>query len=207
MPIIWDLKNDDFSIAVWQSKEPIHELLQNAFLSSEDEKKILSFKSETRKREYLTVRNALRVLSDGNCKITYDSNGKPHLDNDYISISHSHDLIAIMLSKKPGIGIDIEAIHPRIINLSQKFLSSTEVKQMKPGDPIEKLQVLWGAKEVLYKIHSIGGLVFKENLLTEYFDYNISGTMKATIVKQEYEETFQIYYEKIDGYMLTWASR
>jgi len=209
MPVTWQKKSKEYSIVVWHSKEPVDVLKQNAYLSPDEEKDWTAFKSETRKREFLTVRNALQILLPGNIKstISYDANGKPHLEKFFVSISHSNDFIALMISEKPGIGIDIEEIHPRILKLSSKFLSTEEIKMIHPGDPLEKIHVMWGAKEVLYKIHSIGGIDFRKDLYVDPFDYSDNGEIKASIKKYGSNESFNIHFEKLDNFMLTWSYR
>jgi 4'-phosphopantetheinyl transferase len=206
MPTYWQNTEPGYSIIVWQCTESMEDLKNNISLTAVEESAWNSFKSETRKKEFLTVRHALKVISNLEA-ITYDSNGKPHLKNGFISISHSHEFIAVMVSNISGIGIDIEIISPRILNLSKKFLSPDEIKNIHIGDPLEKIHVMWGAKEVLYKIHSIGNLIFKENLCVHPFDYSSKGKLSATIQKKGFEETFQIQYEAIKGYMLTWSCR
>ncbi len=207
MPVTWQKKTKEYSIVIWHSTEPIEFLLENVFLNPDENKEWATFKSETRKREYLTVRNALHVLFPGKKRsfIRYDSKGKPHLENCFISITHSNDLIAVMISEKHRIGIDIEEIHARILKLSSKFLSMEEIKCLVPGDPLEKIHVMWGAKEVMYKIHGIGGIDFRKDLHTDPFEYSEAGNMTSSISKKGYNETFKIFYERLGGYMLTWA--
>lgn len=209
MPVTWRKSNDDYSIILWKSIEEIDELFRNACLTDAEIQEWKLFKSKTRQREWLTVRNALKMILPGDevPVIYYDPNGKPHLKkNGLISISHSNEFVAVMNASESSIGIDIEFLHPRIQKLSQKFLNDFE-KRNTADDTIEKLHVIWGAKEVLYKIHSIGGLDFKKDFQVHPFDCRDSGELKASIVKQGFEEDFLISYEKTDQYMLTWTQR
>lgn len=208
MPVIWQETNNYYSIIVWQSTELMSVLLLNAELKNKEINEWKLFRSETRKREWLTVRNALKSLHPdlASSSIYYDSNGKPFLrDNKSVSISHSHDFVALMTANNSRIGIDIEFIHHRIINLSQKFLSDEEKQNVIPENQIEKLHVMWGAKEVLYKIHSIGGIDFKKDFYVHPFSYKKSGDLKAVILKKGFEKEFNIFYKKIGNYMLAWA--
>jgi phosphopantetheinyl transferase len=208
MPVTWRKTSTNYSIVVWQSKEPIAELLKNANLNKEELAEWNSFQSEKRKREWLTVRNALKTLvsDDESSTIIYDSNGKPHLSKSSISISHSHEFIAVMISDSPSIGIDIEVVHPRIEILSRKFLSEKEKPDLSDTRHLEKLHVLWGAKEVLFKIHSIGGIDFKKDLFVHPFNYENPGLLTASILKPGYVKNYPIQYEKIERHMLTWSA-
>ncbi len=70
---------------------------------------------------------------------------------------------------------------------------------------VDFLTVVWGAKESLYKIHPDGGLLFKYHLPIEPFkltDNKTSGWIK----KEPFYEKFHIYFEKIKGYTLVYAS-
>ena len=59
-------------------------------------------------------------------------------------------MIAVMTGNSGRIGVDIEIIHPRIEVLSIKFLNEEVKKYVDGSTRIEKLNVIWGAKEVLY---------------------------------------------------------
>jgi 4'-phosphopantetheinyl transferase len=207
MPVTWQKNTENYSIIVWHSTEPMDLLLQNAVLNDQEYLQWQSFQSESRKREWLTVRNALRkILPEKSVSsINYDDNGKPHLKNEgAISISHSHQFIAVMKANETRIGVDIEVIHPRIEKLSKKFMNENEKSNFGEHD-LEKLHVVWGAKEVLYKIHSIGGIDFKKDFLVHPFNYKSSGTLKASIMKKGFEKDFIITYEKSGVHMLAWS--
>ncbi len=208
MPVVWQKQNKEYSLLVWKSIEQMSDLLQNAALSQRETADWNSFKSESRKREWLTVRNALKLLIPGanGSSIYYDGNGKPQIIADgFISISHTQEYIAVLKSNISEIGVDIEFIHPRIEKLSQKFLSDDEKLAVSDENKIEKLHVIWGAKEVLYKIHSIGGIDFKKDLSVHPFDYHVNGELKASILKKGFKQDYKISYEKTDQCMLTWA--
>ncbi len=207
MPKVWLQSGENNSIIVWHSTEPLAELLENARLSVSEHAKWSTFLSNARKREWLTVRNAIQLLLPGNSAeaIQYDENGKPKLADKSISISHSNDFIAVMVSEKGNIGIDIEEIGTRIERLSQKFLSQNEKQYGYSSKHIEKLHVMWGAKEVLFKIHSIGNLIFITDLLVHPFIYTGSGVVQASILKKGFEKDYSVNYLQMNDYMLVWG--
>ena len=207
MPKVWERSCSEYFILVWQSTEPMEELLEMASLNDDDRKKFDSFISLSRKREWLTVRKMIKLLLPGNVSnsITYEENGRPRLEGFNISISHSHEWIAVMVSENHKIGIDIEIIGPRIENLAKKFLSANEDLSAISTHRIEKLHVMWGAKEVLFKIHAIGNVIFKKDLFVYTFNYSGSGNVKASILKKGYERDYTIHYLKTGDYMLTWS--
>ncbi len=206
MPKVWLQSGKNYSIIVWQSTEPLAELLENAGLTDSEHAKWAAFLSNARKREWLTVRNAIRLLPGNSGEtIQYDENGKPNLADKSISISHSNDFIAVMVSEKGNIGIDIEEIGTRIERLSQKFLSQNEKQYGYSSKHIEKLHVMWGAKEVLFKIHSIGNLIFITDLLVHPFIYTGSGVVQASILKKGFEKDYSVNYLQMNDYMLVWG--
>jgi 4'-phosphopantetheinyl transferase len=208
MPEVWRQTEPDFRIIIWHSIEPLAELFLNASLTDKENAEYQSFRSETRKREWLTVRNILKfLLPDEHHTIRYNHNGRPMLiGQTTISISHSNDFIAVMIGNGNRIGIDLEMIHPRIIGLSRKFLNEEETAFITENDKLEMLHVIWGAKEVLFKIHSIGSIDFKKDLLVCPFQYNPDGIVRAFIKKKSFEKDFIVYYKKFKEYMISWST-
>ncbi|MBP6533158.1 MAG: hypothetical protein KA285_07720, partial [Bacteroidia bacterium] len=70
----------------------------------------------------------------------------------------------------------------------------------------DQLQIIWGAKEVLYKIHEIGDVDFKKHLLVNNFTASNSGNLTAEILKSGYEKKYNVYFEKLPPMMISWAS-
>ncbi len=208
MPANWRRVETDYSILVWKSEEEIEDLLAAVDLTPEETESYNGFKSINRKREWLTVRIALKNLLPGekNLKIFYDDNGRPYVKNGFsISISHSQEYIAVIVSGKPKTGIDIELIHPRILQLGRKFVSEEENSTIENSHDKEVMHVIWGAKEVLYKLHGTGGLDFKKELRVMPFTLSHQGILQASILKRGYESEHKIYYEKLENYMLAWS--
>jgi len=205
MPKVLEKSGSDYSLLVWNSTEPIDELLKNASLTSEEKSKYDSFISQTRKREWLTVRKMVKDLIPESSPIVYDENGKPHLKNYNLSISHSHNWIAILVSPHKRVGIDIEIIGSRIDKLAVKFLCAEEDLEARSDKRIEKLHVMWGAKETLFKIHGIGNVEFKSEFLVYPFNYSHSGIVKASNLKKGFEKEYDVYYLKSEGYMIVWC--
>ena len=73
------------------------------------------------------------------------------------------------------------------------------------------MHVYWGAKEALYKAYGKGELDFKKNILVEPFLYeNIpyhasDGEFQGTILKEDFKKNFNLFYRKIDNYILVYA--
>ncbi len=208
MPIVYKKEHLSSVIAVWESTEDSDILIKIAALSADEMALLRNFKSEGRKREFITVRALLKELFPSEkLTINYSKNGKPNLSgNKNISISHTKNYVAIMVGEFNHGGIDLETINERIFKLATKFLNEAEIKFTGFNPTIEKLQIIWGAKEVLYKIHEIGDVDFKKHLNVEEFKEAHSGDLYASILKSGYEKRYHVHYETFTPMMITWAS-
>lgn len=155
---------------------------------------------ETRGKNYLIAR-----LLDDSSKIIYDNKGKPHLENDprHISLSHSHDKLAIIVNENEATGIDIELIRDKVIKIKHKFLSPPELAET--GNDVEKLLIYWAAKETLYKIYGLKEVDFITNLFVKPFNKHNLGTIIGEINLPDFKKTFELNYQFIDNYILVYA--
>lgn len=138
-------------------------------------------------------------------KIYYDDKGKPHLENDnrHISISHSHDKLAVIVNNTEATGIDIELIRDKILKIKHKFLCESELTDT--SDNVEKLLIYWAAKETLYKIYGLKEVDFIQNLFITPFEKQNSGTIIGDIKLPAFNEKFELNYKIIGNYVLVYA--
>jgi phosphopantetheinyl transferase len=205
MPLVLKKDEKDYSIGIWESTETYNELLAIEPLNSEDLQKWESFQSDKRKREWLTVRVLLKTLFANRSlpNISYNEFGKPFLDNNVaISISHTKEFVAILISSRSNAGIDLEGIREKIIVLSEKFINDEEKRSLPEQHKVEYLHVLWGAKEVMFKLYGRGEMDFRENLHVEPFRYSESGLINAWINKNNIRKKHVISYQLWKDMML-----
>jgi phosphopantetheinyl transferase len=123
-------------------------------------------------RAFLSVRKLFQETGYTDFDLYYDEFGKPHLhDGKHISITHSHQFSAIILSDEV-VGIDIELQREKIIRIADKF-ADTEFSYLEPNEKIEyirKLTVIWGAKEAIFKIRNEKGISFKDHIKVNAFE-------------------------------------
>ena len=97
---------------------------------------------------------------DCNFSITYNKWGAPTLNtNKNISISHSKNIIAIIISKK-NVALDIEMISKKPLKIKDKFLSNHD----KISHSIEETTLAWSAKETIFKLHQKGDIDYKSDI-------------------------------------------
>ena len=144
------------------------------------------------------------LLGEKKVDLHYDANGKPYPGNcpGHISISHSHDRLAIIHNLKAKTGIDIELIRDKVKRIQHKFLNENEQKEA--NNDTETLVCFWAVKETLYKIYGLKGMDFKKNLFIERVEADrIVGSIKSQAITQ----SFSLIKEKTDEYILVYAEK
>lgn len=204
----------DCRLAIWKITETLKELEDILNIIPEHESTLSNFKYDKRKLEWICSRALVKHLVPEvkQVNIIYDINGKPHLEsnnsgaNYHISISHSRNDVAVMVSRDKTVGIDLETINERIIPIAKRFISDDELREIKGETSIEHMHVLWGAKEVMFKLYSIGELSFRNEIFVDKFVYKMKGELKGFILKDNFAKSYNIRYEKINGLMLVYGT-
>lgn len=138
-------------------------------------------------------------------EISYTTEGKPLLKNKncHISISHSHDKLAIIVNKTTTTGIDIELIRDKVFKIQHKFLSEPEL--IAAGNNTIKLITYWACKEALYKYYGKKEVDFIRNLSVSPIQQEEKGILTGTILLPAFEKKVQLQYEKTGDYMLVYT--
>lgn len=147
----------------------------------------------------------LEKLFNKTVELSYNNDGKPelHLENCHISISHSHDKLAIICNKLVPTGIDIELIRDKVLKIQDKFLSDTEIEHAKNN--VEKLILYWGVKEAMFKLYSLKEIVFADHLFVHDFELKNEGLLIAEIRLETFHKKLSLHYEKLEDYMLVYV--
>ena len=207
MPLFKTIQfNSTTQILVWKITESYEELFDTVALNDKNSIRLEGMKSQMHQRAFLSVRKLLQLAGYSDFDLYYDEFGKPHLsDSKYISITHSHDFSAIIISDET-VGIDIELQRNKIIKIADKFCN-TEFQFLNPNDQpefIRKLTVIWGAKEAIFKIRNEKGISFKNHIQVNSFDLE----KKETVVELHFNnlvKDFKIYFEEIEQFTLVYA--
>lgn len=208
MPIVYNKNIEDHSaLAIWKIEETEEELFAGLQLKQHELDLIASFNNGKRLLHWLSTRLLLRTMLNTKEYIDcqFDEDGKPYLVNsDYhISLSHSYDYAAVMISKDFACGVDIELIKHKIKSIKHKFLSDVELSQKQIGDNTEGLYVAWCAKEAIYKWHGKKGLEFKQHIHIKPFKLKPEGCLNALVeLPAGTRELTVNYFKTKDGYML-----
>lgn len=137
--------------------------------------------------------------------IIKDEFGKPHCDGLHLSITHSHDYTAVIVSPKHKVGIDVERIDPRILKVAHKFMHPDEYF-FNADEQVEGITLVWSAKETLYKVYSEREVIFKEELRIHPFHTGQQGSFRGDILKGEPLHDLKLHYAYFNNYILTWCA-
>lgn len=199
--------NPKTKILIWKITETFDELFSQVILKEKTLERLQTMKSETHQRAFLSVRKLLQETVHNDVQLHYDEFGKPHLDNEnHISITHSFDFSAIILSNK-NVGIDIEQRREKIIRIADKFVDKSEFEFLNKEnlqDYISKLTVIWGIKEAVFKIRNEKGISFKDHIFVAPFEMEDLKT-EALLTFENLNIKFNISFEEIEDYTLVYA--
>lgn len=208
MPIVFNKRIDDETIlAVWKIEETEEQLLSSLQLKQHELDVIASLSNGKRALHWLSTRVLLRTMLNTadyiDCRM--DEHGKPYLVNSdtHISLSHSYDYAAVIISKDKKVGVDIELIKHKIKSIKHKFLSDIELAQKQIGDNTNGLYVSWCAKEAIYKWHGKKGLEFKQHIHIKPFKLKEAGSLQVLVELPEGMKELEVnYFKTKDDYML-----
>jgi len=170
--------NSQTTVKIWKIEESYNELLKPLDLKPNSLERVLGMKSELHQRGFLSVRHLLREFGYTDQDLFYDEHGKPHLkDGKCISITHSFIFSGVIVSDKE-VGIDIEKQREKISIIAKKFVDyEFNYLETHAEDYINKLTVIWGIKESLYKLFATPGMLFKDHFLVIPFMINDGNTV------------------------------
>lgn len=211
MPIVFNKNIDDQTIlAVWKIQENEAELTAGLQLKQHELDFLSSLNKGKRLLHWLSTRLLLRTMLNTNTYIDcrMDDHGKPYLVNmDYeISLSHSYDYAAVMISKDKKVGVDIELMKDKIHLIKHKFLSVGELAQPDLDTSTEGLYVSWCVKEAIYKWNGRRGLELKKDMFVKAFPLKEEGELQAVVnLPDHIQDLSASYFKTSDGYMLAYV--
>lgn len=199
MPIsvINDYVSND--LLLWKLSEKEIQLNNLVNLSLSSKSRLDLIKSSSQRKQFLGVQNLLSLHNINNEILFYDDNGKPHLlNNKFISISHSFDYCGVIVSDVK-VGIDIEKFRSKILNISKKFVSESDLALIKESS-VENITKVWSIKEAVYKAFGHNKIDFKKNIIIKSVNKEFN---KATVLifNNEISENYSIEIYNFSQYI------
>jgi 4'-phosphopantetheinyl transferase len=139
--------DSDTEFALWKIEERAEDLYSQLQLDDEEKAYVERLSLGKRHLHWLAVRVLLRTMLNTSeyidCKI--DEHGKPYLVTIpyHISLSHSFDYAAVMISKSSPVGIDIEQVKEKVERIADKFMRPAELEFIADENRIAQLYVCW----------------------------------------------------------------
>jgi len=170
------------------------------------EQELNRFVSERRKMEWTSVRVLLYSMLQEDKEIAYSSEGKPYLADHsfFISISHTKGYVAVILSSRAPVGIDIEQYGQRVHRVADRYIRSDEQVGVYKDDTVWGLLLHWSAKEAIFKRMENADADLRKLRLTHCVPQE-EGTFQVQEFVTELHELYTVGYRIHPDFVLTWT--
>jgi len=202
MPLYLHLKTEEYELAVWHITEQLDDFARLGIAADSD---IIHINKQ---RQWCASRYLTRLIAGSEVELTHDEFGRPHFSHNhvFISISHSTEFAAIIISPQGAVGIDIEPIHPKVERIAHKFMHEDELATLRPETRTTQLILYWSAKEALYKLYGKKQLTFKTQLRVQPFEPEEKGKLTGAILSEGWSSEgltmpFQIFENHVLVYV------
>ncbi len=197
-------------VGIWKMEESIDEMWSLLQRKEWYKPEFGRLKTEQRQKEWLATRLLLKEMLGHEAIVHHHPGGAPFLseaENKQISISHTKDFVAIMLSSDitQAAGIDIEYRSGRVRKVRSRFLNAEEEQFIDPTHETEHLLVCWCAKETLYKIINRQEVDFCRHLHIRPFSYAGQGDLAIFETCSESARHVVLQYRVEEDFVITWV--
>jgi phosphopantetheinyl transferase len=198
--------NKHTKVLIWKIEESFEELNHTIKLTNHCQQRLDGMRSEIHQRGFLSVRHLLAAFGYTDFDLYYDEKGKPHLkDGKHISITHSFNFSAIIVSDVIPVGIDIEKQRDKILRIAHKFTPLQEYNTIANHEAlVRKVTIVWGGKESIYKVYSEKGLSFLKHIDIDDFSMETSQT-KGTVYYGKETATYSLDFLEFEGFTCVYA--
>lgn len=194
-------------LLVWKLTETLDELHELLPIYCENDE-LASISHPQKKREWLAGRLVIKYLLEKEGHIFMglrkDEHGKPFLLNYdfFISVTHTAEYVAAVLSPQKVIGIDMEKKHEKLLRTFPRFMSKGELRP----DPqqLALLCMYWCGKEAMFKLNGRKKVSFQKDISLEPLTAeSITGT--ARLHDDGQTISAGLHFRWIDDYCLAIA--
>ena len=206
MPLILNQYQNTFRLALWSLTESLQFFEEKVQLSPSDQAKYDKIANESRKREWLAVRLLLKEVLGFRPQITYTETGKPLLQNHtrHLSISHSKQMVGILLCTNPYAGIDIEHTGRSIEKVASRFLSEKEQNDIQNLDARYSRILYWCAKEAIFKAVNEQHIRFSKQIAID--EVTDDSTMTGHFISEKEKIDFILNFIEIEEHLIVWTT-
>ena len=207
MPLIFDTYETGDRLSLWHLTETVEQLESNASLSPNELLIYKQISNTKRKKEWLTVRLLLKEILGFWPDISYLETGRPILNNHplNLSISHSQEMVGVLLSTSEHTGIDIEKKTRPIENVLPRFLSTCERSYLNNCTVPNAKIISWCAKEAIFKAVDETDIDFSTRILIE--EISLNGTIKGKFLSNNGDISFNLKHIEVKDHVVVWTSK
>lgn len=198
--------SSSIKLYIWKIEESEAQLSEGIRLTPHCQNRMDGMKSELHRRGFLSIRHLMAEAGYVDEDLYYDEAGKPHLkDGKHISITHSHEFTGIIISSTQEVGIDIEMQREKILRIANKFTPIEEYRTIANTDAlIQKLTIVWGAKESIFKIYAKQGLSFLHHVDVKDFSFADNRTTAEMLYHGD-SSSYDIHFLEFEGFTCVYA--
>lgn len=136
-------------------------------------------------------------------KISRTASGKPMLETgEHISISHTGDWIAMVMSEKIPVAIDIEIANRDISKIKQRYTTDDEIRSLSKIYPGNPEILIWSCKESLFKILNTRAVHFKEQL--KFSEVVSNGKLRWSVDHASFKGEYLVNYFIFENLLVTY---
>lgn len=197
MSCVQIITQSDFSIYLME----VDENKADTYLTDLTSEEIVKFNSigHQAKRLEFAASRSLRTSIFGAQQIYYNEFGSPYIkEKGFISLSHTHGLVALAHSTAFNVGLDVESVREKAQQLHSKFIHPSEKEHFDTGNVFD-MSLLWSFKETLFKLADRKGVHFSNDLIIRKEGDRFFGTIHQYDVLHEYE----LIYQSFKQYLIT----
>ena len=207
MPFVKKIELEHGTLGIWELTESAESLMADFQFSENEKVEFKKFSFQKRRSEYIAIRLLLQQLIGEKTEIVYQKSGRPLLINSplNISISHSSDLVVVLISDK-SVGIDVENVNRNIIPVAKRFLHYEELAWIEKTGNMQNLMILcWGAKESIFKCTRQSGIQYDTQIFIPPFEFEKSDFFKGKLITLNGEELFNLWYFYFKNNMIVYC--
>lgn len=161
---------------------------------------------EKRFLEKKSLKNLIYHLFGTHTEINHNQYGKPmlvgHIGN--ISVSHNARWLLVLYSEQMAVGVDVEEIQDRMLNMHSRFLSEGEIPEYRNDK--KALTIAWCAKEAVLKCIGFKNISFQKHLKIKNFNFSEN---KLTLESSwpEAKGIFNVGWMEDQNQIITYATK
>ena len=205
MPLVQHYDQYDFKVCVWEITES-EDFFENRISFRSNAKNASRVKQQMASRLLLELMHPYFPFQD----VDRLDSGKLVLSGSTVdfSISHTSAYAAAIMSNQMMVGVDIEKIDERVINVDRKFLNKKDLDRLSVFDFDERVKfttLYWCVKEALFKWWSAGGVDFADHIQIHEQELFDQGTLIVDFHKPSLM-SLKLHYQLIGDHWLVYLA-